>query len=75
MYYKVKSGYRLVGWRNLPTGVLDLNKNATSFLSRDEYGLLLHMNGQEQIDSNTLTKKQQENLEAKESRTKATGNN
>ena len=62
MYYKVKSGYRLVGWRNLPTGVLDLNKNATSFLSRDEYGLLLHMNGQEEINPDTLTEKQRESL-------------
>lgn len=62
MYYKVKSGYRPVGWRNLPTGVLDLNKNAVTFLPRDEYGLLLHMNGQEEIDPDTLTEKQRESL-------------
>ena len=60
MFYKVNESYRLVGWRNLPTGVLDVQKDSVSFLPRDEYGLLLHMNGQEEIDVRKLTAKQQE---------------
>lgn len=49
MYYRLKDRYRLVGWRDVPTGVLDLSVNSLKFLPRDEYGLLLHMNGREDL--------------------------
>lgn len=60
MFCQISDGYQLVGWKNLPTGILDVNRNELSFLPREEYRLLLHMNGQEDIDLTALTPAQQE---------------
>lgn len=62
MFYKIKDTYQLVGWRNLPTGIHDISTNTVSFLPREEYGTLLHMNGQENISS-YLNPEQQEKID------------
>lgn len=59
MFYKLSDNYLLEGWRKLPTGVVHKKTNAAFFLPREEYRLLLHMNGKEKIDSDMLTPTQQ----------------
>ena len=62
MYYRISEPYQLVGWNNLRTGVLDKEQNEVIFLPGNEYRLLLHMNGREEIDPDALTPWQRETI-------------
>lgn len=42
----------------MPTGLLDKKINDVKFFKRNEYSLLLHLNGKESIDIDALTKEQ-----------------
>lgn len=59
MFYKLSDHYLLEGWRKLPTGVVNKKTKNVFFLPREEYRLLLHMNGKEKIDPDMLTSAQQ----------------
>ena len=59
MFYKLSDHYLLEGWRKLPTGVVNKKTKNVFFLPREEYRLLLHMNGKEKIDPDMLTPAQQ----------------
>lgn len=63
MFYQLTERYQLVGWRKMPTGMLDLTTNKVLFLPRKSFYLMLHMNGQEDIDVDKLDPEQQEMLQ------------
>lgn len=59
MFYRLSDSYRLDGWRKLPTGIVCKKTGDVFFLSQEEYRILLHMNGHEEINIDALTPRQQ----------------
>lgn len=62
MFYRLNNRYRLTGWQNLPTGIVDTENDSAFFLPREEYSLLLHMNGREEMNPDMFTPEQQKSI-------------
>lgn len=62
MFYRLNERYKLVGWLNLPACMVDTEKHTVVPFPRDEYALLLHMNGQENMDEDALNEKQKNRI-------------
>ena len=55
MKYRLCDSYRLEGWKGLPTGLFNVESNTAVFLPSDQYRLLLHMNGMEELKEDNLS--------------------
>lgn len=60
MKYRLYETYRLEGWRGLPTGLYDSDSGETVFLPSEQYRLLLHMDGMEDIHEENLSERERE---------------
>lgn len=58
--YRLCDPYRLEGWKGLPSGVYDPVSGETFFLAPEQYRLLLHMDGVEDLAEDDLTPRQKE---------------
>ena len=60
MIYRLCDSYRLEGWKGLPTGVYDSVTGETFFLPPEQYRILLHMNGTEDLPTERMTPQDRE---------------
>lgn len=55
MKYVINPQYRLRGWYKAPTGLYDTRRKEARFCLKEQYLLLLHCNGVDDIDESTLS--------------------
>ena len=55
MKYVINPQYRLRGWYKAPTGLYDTHRKEARFCLKEQYLLLLHCNGVDDIDESTLS--------------------
>ena len=63
MKYILDRRYRLRGWHKLPTGLYDTLQHEAQFFAPESYRLLLHCDGDHEIDTDELPDKQKELME------------
>ena len=63
MKYILDRRYRLRGWHKLPTGLYDTRQYEAQFFAPESYRLLLHCDGDHEIDIDELPDKQKELME------------
>ena len=63
MKYILDRRYRLRGWHKLPTGLYDTLQHEAQFFAPESYRLLLHCDGDHEIDTAGLPDKQRELME------------
>lgn len=63
MKYILDRRYRLRGWHKLPTGLYDTLQHEAQFFAPESYRLLLHCDGDHEIDTAELPDKQRELME------------
>lgn len=63
MKYILDRRYRLRGWHKLPTGLYDTLQHEAQFFAPESYRLLLHCDGDHEINTDELPDKQKELME------------
>ncbi|MCR5627295.1 MAG: radical SAM protein [Lachnospiraceae bacterium] len=61
-YYVLNEGFELRGWKGLPFGLRHPNHYYTDFFPKDIYRLVYHLDGQHDIDEESLPEKEKDLL-------------